>query len=48
MRRFSNRAQLYKYLTEPYIPVVSDLVGKAFDIVYEAMRKPHGLERPWR
>jgi len=48
MRRFSNRAQLYKYFTEPYVPVVSDCAGKVFDLVYEAVRKPHGLERRWR
>lgn len=48
MRPFSHRAQLYQYLTEPYIPVASDLMGWVFDLVYDTVRKPYRLDRPWR
>jgi len=41
MQRFSPRAQLYRYLTEPYIPGVSECTGKIFDRVYEAVGKPY-------
>ena len=41
MQRFSHRAQLYRYLTEPYIPGVSECTGKIFDRVYAAVGKPH-------
>jgi hypothetical protein len=46
MQRFSNRAQLQKYLTEPHIPLASDFMEKLFDLVYDAVQKPYRLEQP--
>jgi len=43
MRRFCSRVQLQRYLTQPYIPIASDLMERLFDLVYDAVQKPYRL-----
>lgn len=44
MRRFCSRAQLQLYLTQPYIPLVSELMERIFDSVYERVQVPYRFE----
>jgi|GEM_PF-5179146 len=43
MRRFCSRAQLQQYLTRPYIPMVSELMERLFDSVYDRVYVPYRL-----
>ena len=43
MRRFCSRAQLQQYLTQPYIPMVSELMERIFDSVYDRVHVPYRL-----
>lgn len=44
MRRFCSRAQLQQYLTQPYIPIVSELMEYIFSSVYDRVPVSYRLE----
>jgi hypothetical protein len=46
VRRFSDKNELERYLTEPYIPLASDLMRQVFNVVYNAVHKPYRLGEP--
>ncbi len=45
-QRFSSKGELERYLTEPYIPLASELIGGVFNLVYNAVGRPKAGRKP--